>query len=224
MQVQRLITTDKSCNTHLRCVSPVCGSVMEPVGETGTLHGSSAWHATANHPECSKNYEWNPGDYAPRDRKVDYNLKCRVSVLRVHIRNSNKACDGTERCALKKFDIMSEQPPDWVFMGRFTMPDPGTTVKAQKVFSFISNDLQNCGSLSFETFDFNRDGNGIPYEMEMVAFVAGRHDVAGEAIDPHYHGNTAAVSQIIFETTVGELDLWIDPGMRRCCRFPGLSL
>ena len=49
------------------------------------------------------------------------------------------------------------------------------------------------------------DGNGIPYEAEHVAFVAGRHETSdGEAMEPYYHGQSAAVSQIIFETTVGE--------------------
>ena len=49
------------------------------------------------------------------------------------------------------------------------------------------------------------DGNGIPYEAEHVAFVAGRHETNdGEAMEPYWHDQTAAVSQIIFETTVGE--------------------
>ena len=49
------------------------------------------------------------------------------------------------------------------------------------------------------------DGNGIPYEAEHIAFVAGRHETNdGEAMEPYYHGQSAAISQIIFETTVGE--------------------
>ena len=113
---------------------PVCGSIMEPRSEQGTKHGSSAWHATANHPECSKNYEWNPGAYG-RDRMADYNLKCRVSLLRVHVRNSNKMCDGNNRCALKKFDILSEEA-GWAYIGRFMMPDPGTTVGLKLLTNF----------------------------------------------------------------------------------------
>ena len=108
-------------------VFSVCGSIMEPRSELGTKQGSSARHATANHPECTKNYEWNPGTYA-RDRMTDYNLKCRVSLLRVHVRNSNKICDASKRCALKKFDILSEEGANWAYIGRFMMPDPGNTV------------------------------------------------------------------------------------------------
>jgi len=122
---------------------------------------------------------------------ADYNLKCRVSLLRVHVRNSNKICSSSQRCALKKFDILSEEA-GWAYIGRFMMPDPGNT---------------NCGQLPFETFTFNLDGNGIPYEAEHIAFVAGRHETNdGEAMEPYYHGQSAAISQIIFETTVGSLD------------------
>ena len=99
---------------------------MEPESEQGTKQGSSAWHATANHPDCGMNYEWNPGAYA-RDRMADYNLKCRVSLLRVHVRNSNKICSSNQRCALKKFDVLSREA-NWAYIGRFMMPDPGNTV------------------------------------------------------------------------------------------------
>ena len=102
---------------------------MEPRSEQGTKQGSSAWHATANHPQCTQNYEWNPGAYA-RDRMADYNLKCRVSLLRVHVRNSNKICSSNQRCALKKFDILSEEA-GWAYIGRFMMPDPGNTVSSK---------------------------------------------------------------------------------------------
>ena len=101
---------------------------MAPRGEQNTLGGSSAWHATANHAECAMNYEWNPGAYA-RDRLTDYNLHCRVSLLRVHVRNSNKICSSGTRCALKKFDILSEEA-SWAYIGRFMMPDPGNTVSS----------------------------------------------------------------------------------------------
>ena len=113
----------------LRHVFSVCGSIMEPRSEQGTKQGSSAWHATANHPQCTQNYEWNPGAYA-RDRMADYNLKCRVSLLRVHVRNSNKICSSSQRCALKKFDILSEEA-GWAYIGRFMMPDPGNTVSSK---------------------------------------------------------------------------------------------
>ena len=51
------------------------------------------------------------------------------------------------------------------------------------------------------------DGNGIPYQAQHIGFVAGRHETGdGEAMEPFYHAS-AAVSQIIFETTVGELEM-----------------
>ena len=104
---------------------------MEPRSEQGTNEGSSARHATANHPDCTKNYEWSPGTYA-RDRMTDYNLQCRVSLLRVHVRNSNKICTSRRRCSLKKFDILSEQGANWAYIGRFIMPDPGQTVSSKR--------------------------------------------------------------------------------------------
>ena len=83
------------------------------------------------------------------------------------------------------------------------MPDPGNTVSSKTCSEYYFY-LQNCASLPFETFTFSLDGNGIPYEAEHVAFVAGRHETNdGEAMEPYYRSN-AAVSQIIFETTVGE--------------------
>ena len=102
---------------------------MEPTSEQGTKQGSSAWHATANHPACTKNYEWAPGAYA-RDRMADYNLKCRVSLLRVHVRNSNKQCHSNKRCALRKFDILSAEA-NWAYIGRFEMPHPTQTVSSK---------------------------------------------------------------------------------------------
>ena len=51
------------------------------------------------------------------------------------------------------------------------------------------------------------DGDGVPYQAQHIGFVAGRHDTGdGEAMEPYYHAS-AAVSQIIFETTVGELEM-----------------
>ena len=47
--------------------------------------------------------------------------------------------------------------------------------------------------------------NGVAYEADIVAFIVGRHDTGDdEAMEPFYHGRSAAVSQIIFETTVGK--------------------
>ena len=46
--------------------------------------------------------------------------------------------------------------------------------------------------------------NGVPYETDLVSFIVGRHDTGdGEAMEPFYHGRSAAVSKIMFETTVG---------------------
>ena len=46
--------------------------------------------------------------------------------------------------------------------------------------------------------------NGVAYEADIVAFIVGRHDTGdGEAMEPFYHERSAAVSKIIFETTVG---------------------
>ena len=55
-----------------------------------------------------------------------------------------------------------------------------------------------------ETFNLDLESNGVPYEADIVAFIVGRHDTGdNEAMEPFYHGRSAAVSQIIFETTVG---------------------
>ena len=104
---------------------------MNPRSEQGTMHGYSANHATGHHPNvCGDIYAWATGTYA-RDRMADYNLHCTVGLLRVHVRNSNKLCDGSNRCALKKFDVLGEETnPTWAYLGRFTMPDPGTTVRS----------------------------------------------------------------------------------------------
>ena len=49
------------------------------------------------------------------------------------------------------------------------------------------------------------ESSGVPYEADIVAFIVGRHDTGdGEAMEPFYHGKSAAVSKIVFETTVGE--------------------
>ena len=55
-----------------------------------------------------------------------------------------------------------------------------------------------------ETFNFDLESNGVPYEADMVSFIVGRHETGdGEAMEPFYHDKSAAISQIIFETTVG---------------------
>ena len=55
-----------------------------------------------------------------------------------------------------------------------------------------------------ETFNLDLESNGAPYEADIVAFIVGRHETGdNEAMEPFYHGRSAAVSQIIFETTVG---------------------
>ena len=55
-----------------------------------------------------------------------------------------------------------------------------------------------------ETFNLDLESNGLPHEADIVAFIVGRHDTGdNEAMEPFYHGRSAAVSQIIFETTVG---------------------
>ena len=55
-----------------------------------------------------------------------------------------------------------------------------------------------------ETFNLDLESNGVPYEADIVAFIVGRHETGDdEAMEPFYHGRSAAVSQIIFETTVG---------------------
>ena len=55
-----------------------------------------------------------------------------------------------------------------------------------------------------ETFNLDLESSGVPYEADIVAFIVGRHNTSDdEAMEPFYHGRSAAVSQIIFETTVG---------------------
>ena len=65
--------------------------------------------------------------------------------------------------------------------------------------------FQKCSELPLETFNLNLESSGVPYEADIVAFIVGRHDTGdGEAMEPFYHGKSAAVSKIVFETTVGE--------------------
>ena len=64
--------------------------------------------------------------------------------------------------------------------------------------------LQKCKDLPLETFNFDLESNGVPYEADMVSFIVGRHETGDdEAMEPFYHDKSAAISQIIFETTVG---------------------
>ena len=106
---------------------------MAVTNELNTMHGSSAWHATANHPGCGDVYQLATGTYG-RDRMADYDLGCNVQLLRVHVLNSNRNCvgsngpEGTKKCALRKFDIRSEEA-GWGYIGRHEMPDPGSAVR-----------------------------------------------------------------------------------------------
>ena len=61
-----------------------------------------------------------------------------------------------------------------------------------------------------ETFNLDLESNGAPYEADIVAFIVGRHETGdNEAMEPFYHGRSAAVSQIIFETTVGKKSIFL---------------
>ena len=79
---------------------------MAVANEVNTMSGSSAWHATANHPGCDDVYQLATGTYG-RNRMADYNLGCNVQLLRIHVLNSNRNCvpsdgpEGTKKCALR---------------------------------------------------------------------------------------------------------------------------
>ena len=107
---------------------------MAPQGGQNIRSGSDARFATADYDSCAKILSFKSGNYS-RDRLVDFHLGCKVNLLRVHVRNSNKNCDNNRRCALKKFDLMgrvdfepSTDSASWEYIGRFTMPDPELTV------------------------------------------------------------------------------------------------
>ena len=51
----------------------------------------------------------------------------------------------------------------------------------------------------------DRQSNGLYWAAQTIAFVIGRHETGdGESMDPFWNGNSAAISQIIFETTIGK--------------------
>ena len=58
-----------------------------------------------------------------------------------------------------------------------------------------------------ETFTLDVDTHGLPKEADMVSFIVGRHETdepPWNSIEPFYHGKSAALSRLVFETTVGE--------------------
>ena len=70
--------------------------------------------------------------------------------------------------------------------------------------------FQKCADLPLETFNLDFQSNGVAHEADIVAFIVGRHDTGDdEAMEPFYHGRSAAVSQIIFETTVGKKSIFL---------------
>ena len=110
---------------------------MTPQGEQNVRSDSDGRYASADYDSCDhilsfksdKTSDWG------RNRLVNFHLGCKVNLLRVHVRNSNKICDSSKRCALKKFDLMgrvdfepSTNVASWQYVGRFTMPDPELTV------------------------------------------------------------------------------------------------
>ena len=127
--------------------------------EFQTLPGwKSAWHATANHPDCDLNYAVQPTAVVPWDGGVDnerrafYNLGCLVEVVRVHIRNGNDKCDGDSngRCALKNFVTYGEEV-NWQIIGEGEMEDPLDKVCFHLIylsylfsFSPATNSLSKC--------------------------------------------------------------------------------
>ena len=116
---------------------------MSPQGEQNIRPISDARFATADFDSCEHILSFKSGTYR-RDRLVNYHLGCKVNLLRVHVRNSNKICDSGTRCALKKFDLMGrvdfEPTTDvasWQYVGRFTMPDPELTVSRFLYFEIL---------------------------------------------------------------------------------------
>ena len=53
--------------------------------------------------------------------QADFVLGCSVQLLRVHVKNSNVQCVGSNACALKRFDLKSLQGSDWTLLGRHEM-------------------------------------------------------------------------------------------------------
>ena len=102
---------------------------MSPQGGQNVKSDYDASYVTSDFQSCKNILAFNPGVYR-RDRLVDYDLGCKVDLLRVHVRNSNRNCQGNSRCALKNFELMGsvDDHTSWNYIGRFTMPDPGLTV------------------------------------------------------------------------------------------------
>ena len=131
-------TSDEGClnnsPSHLLLVSfklfiAVCGRAMSPQVGQNVKSDYDARYVTSDFQSCKYILAFNPGVYR-RDRLVDYDLGCKVDLLRVHVRNSNRNCQGNSRCALKNFELMGsvDDHTSWNYIGRFTMPDPGLTV------------------------------------------------------------------------------------------------
>ena len=96
--------------------------------EHNTMAGSKAEWATSKHRSCKDTWSLKSGTYG-RDRTADFDLGCKVELVRVYVSNSNKKCEANTRCSLKKFDIHSKQPDNtWPVLGRHKMSDPGNSV------------------------------------------------------------------------------------------------
>ena len=147
----------------LTCLIPVCGRVMAPQGEQNVRSGSDARYATADFDSCDHILSFKSNKTSSnygRDRLVNFHLGCKVNLLRVHVRNSNKNCDGNRRCALKKFDLMgrvdfepSTDVASWQYVGRFTMPDPELRV-SKFVHSFSTGSFSEVFRASFGDLQF----------------------------------------------------------------------
>ena len=75
--------------------------------------------------------------------------------------------------------------------------------------------LQKCDNLDFESFKMDRQSNGLYWSAKKIAFVIGRHETGdGETMDPYWNGNSAAIAQIVFETTIGRKLHSVDPSSR----------
>ena len=145
------------------CLIPVCGRVMAPQGEQNVRSGSDARYATADFDSCDHILSFKSNKTSSiygRDRLVNFHLGCKVNLLRVHVRNSNKNCDNNRRCALKKFDLMgrvdfepSTDVASWQYVGRFTMPDPELRV-SKFVHSFSTGLFSEVFRASFGDLQF----------------------------------------------------------------------
>ena len=136
---------------------------MAPQGEQNVRSGSDARYATADFDSCDHILSFKSNKTSSnygRDHLVNFHLGCKVNLLRVHVRNSNKNCDGNRRCALKKFDLMgrvdfepSTDVASWQYVGRFTMPDPELRV-SKFVHSFSTGLFSEVFRASFGDLQF----------------------------------------------------------------------